>query len=129
MDPAPPHSVLLKQLGLRTAERNKIEGLRSERAASHTASGLTEEQRSISTAVARLAADPPPSVGTFQRRTAVCLLRPFPLGLRCVLRQEYEPSARLARRGAIYLYAVRDRTKDTRHASIWRCVLPAESWA
>mmetsp|Transcript_74504 Transcript_74504/g.205372 ORF Transcript_74504/g.205372 Transcript_74504/m.205372 type:complete len:583 (+) Transcript_74504:981-2729(+) len=70
---------LLRELGLQDEERNQIEGLSSTRVRGGIS--LTEEQMS-SRAIARLAADPPQQVGSFQRRTRAWLLRPYPLGLR-----------------------------------------------
>ena len=76
---------MLELLGVSQADRNQIEGLRDATAARDRSSDdgptITEEQRT-SSAVARLAANPPPQVGPMQRRTAKWLLRPFPLGLR-----------------------------------------------
>jgi len=75
----------LAEIGLSTEERSLIEGLQNARRASVAASSLggslTDEQLS-SKAIVRLARDPPPAVGNFQRRTCKWLLRPFPLGLR-----------------------------------------------
>jgi hypothetical protein len=64
---------LLRELGLQDEERNQIEGLSSTRVRGGIS--LTEEQMS-SRAIARLAADPPQQVGSFQRRTRAWLLRP-----------------------------------------------------
>jgi hypothetical protein len=70
----------LKELGLPITERNQIEGLLSGRSSSQAATGLTEE-KIMSRAVVRLAANPPPAVGMMQRRTADWLLRLLPLAL------------------------------------------------
>jgi len=70
---------LLKEMGLSRAERDQIEDLSS--ASVIEGQDLTEAQPST-TAIVRLAADPPPDVGVMQRRTESRLLRPFPLGLR-----------------------------------------------
>jgi len=74
---------LLTLLGLPRGELDLIEGLqiRSATAGIHHGVGLTEEQLS-SRAVARLAANPTAEVGRMQQRTALWLLRPYPLGLR-----------------------------------------------
>eukprot|EP00966_Prymnesium_polylepis_P122262 2826035-Prymnesium_polylepis.1 len=75
----------LRQLGLPSSERKQIEGLKLNRSTSISGEvggpGLTEAQLTAH-AVARLAANPPPTIGAMQRRTADKLLRPFPLGLR-----------------------------------------------
>lgn len=66
----------LKELGLSTVERNLIEGLLGGRSPSDPSGlELTEEQQTMR-ALLRLAANPPPSVGKMQRRTAQSLLRP-----------------------------------------------------
>ena len=70
---------MLKEMGVPSYERRKIQGLRVKNVSSH--SGLSEEQQSAN-AIARLAANPPLQVGQMQRHTARWLLRPFPLGLR-----------------------------------------------
>eukprot|EP00966_Prymnesium_polylepis_P053115 1229520-Prymnesium_polylepis.1 len=75
---------LLENLGVVRKERDVIEGLQQVSGNSSdllgTSSSTVEELSSQ--AVARLAANPPPAVGTMQRRTTQHLLRPFPLGLR-----------------------------------------------
>ena len=63
----------LKLLGLPADQRNRIEGLIGRSAAE-------DEERQISHEIVRLAANPPPSVGQLQRRTARWLIRPYPLG-------------------------------------------------
>eukprot|EP00966_Prymnesium_polylepis_P244206 5647632-Prymnesium_polylepis.2 len=73
---------LLKQLGLPSAERASIEGLRTGGTEMDTVRGSrpkTEEQLAAMV-LARLAHDPPMRVGAMQRHTAQKLLRPFPLG-------------------------------------------------
>jgi len=70
---------LLKELGLSHTERNQIEGISS--ISVRGGLGLTEDQLASRTIV-RLAHDPPQEVGIMQRRAAISLLRPFPLGLR-----------------------------------------------
>ena len=77
---------LLQRMGLPLAERNQIEGLQYVSGAGaqggvDDGAALTEDQLS-SYAIVRLAANPPAEVGFMQRRTAVRLVRPFPLGLR-----------------------------------------------
>lgn len=74
----------LIEIGLSRSERDVIEGLQTRRASAvgmRDIFGLTEEQLA-SRAIARLASNPTPEVGSMQRRTAKWLLRPFPLGLR-----------------------------------------------
>jgi len=74
----------LIEIGLSRGERDVIEGLQTRRASAvgmRDIFGLTEEQLA-SRAIARLASNPTPEVGSMQRRTAKWLLRPFPLGLR-----------------------------------------------
>mmetsp|Transcript_9588 Transcript_9588/g.28380 ORF Transcript_9588/g.28380 Transcript_9588/m.28380 type:complete len:621 (-) Transcript_9588:554-2416(-) len=78
---------LLLAIGLPRDERELIEGLRDLRhaaldgAAERGELSLTQSQLSAR-AIVRLAANPPPAVGSLQRRTAGWLLRPFPLGAR-----------------------------------------------
>jgi|EP00966_Prymnesium_polylepis_P090589 hypothetical protein len=64
---------LLRALGLSHAERCQIEGLQMASSLGGR-TGLTEEQLS-SSAIVRLAANPPPEVGVVQCRTAHWLLR------------------------------------------------------
>jgi len=74
---------LLVLLGLRSAQRNQIEGLvglQTGRPTSGTGGGIGPADEL--NAVARFASDPPQEVGHVQRRTAKWLLRPYPLGLR-----------------------------------------------
>ncbi|KAL1496398.1 hypothetical protein AB1Y20_016353 [Prymnesium parvum] len=71
--------VLLKELGLSQLDRHQMEGLTFRSA--DVPSSLTEAQLSTLASV-RLARDPPPEVGTMQRRTAGWLVRLYPLGLR-----------------------------------------------
>ncbi|KAL1525655.1 hypothetical protein AB1Y20_020505 [Prymnesium parvum] len=71
--------VLLKELGLSQLERHQMEGLTFRSA--DVPSSLTAAQLSALASV-RLARDPPPEVGTMQRRTASWLVRLYPLGLR-----------------------------------------------
>eukprot|EP00966_Prymnesium_polylepis_P289876 6695801-Prymnesium_polylepis.1 len=75
---------LLRELGLPKEERKQIEGLKIRRFSSdEEGSGLTLSKEQLSArAIVRLAANPPPPVGMMQRRTAIKLLRPYPLGLR-----------------------------------------------
>ena len=88
---------LLKRIGLTVEERNEIEGLtRSTRTsdATRTSDDLSSRESSTRDSSAResrllgqrtttgLAADPPAKVFDLQRRTAMRLVRPFPLGLR-----------------------------------------------
>jgi hypothetical protein len=63
----------LKLLGLPADQRNRIEGLIGR-------SPAEDEERQISREIVVLAANPPPSVGQLQRRTARWLIRPYPLG-------------------------------------------------
>jgi len=74
---------LLMALGLPETERSQIEGLHIGNSLPQRGrrSPLTEEKLS-SSAIVRLAANPPPEAGWLQRRTLGWLLRPFPLGLR-----------------------------------------------
>jgi hypothetical protein len=64
---------LLKEMGVPRIERNQIEGLVT--LSSTQAETLTEEKQ-ISRAIVRLAANPPAQVGALQRRTSRWLLRP-----------------------------------------------------
>jgi len=71
---------MLTAMGLTSAERNAIEGLRN---AARTVDGTVEtEEEQSARAVALLAVNPPPQVGKLQKLTAKWLLRPYPLGLR-----------------------------------------------
>ena len=88
-------SRLLEALGVRSVERQLIEGLQVRRpslANSKSTSSLTDSQLSAR-ALIRLAANPPSEVRLLQRKTARWLLRPYPSVL-CLL----EPSARLSQR-------------------------------
>eukprot|EP00966_Prymnesium_polylepis_P188211 4361904-Prymnesium_polylepis.1 len=71
---------LLQELGLPLEERNLIEGLSS--ATVRGRRGSFSEAQMSSTAIAGLAANPPPNVGTVQRISSWALLRCYPLGLR-----------------------------------------------
>jgi len=71
---------LLQVMAVPRAERDQIEGLQSSGNV-RSGIGLTLEQIA-SLAVARLAADPAPEVGSIQRRCSRYCLRPYPLGLR-----------------------------------------------
>eukprot|EP00966_Prymnesium_polylepis_P282294 6523328-Prymnesium_polylepis.1 len=74
---------LLKALRLSIAERNQIEGLlapNSRSSSSNSIFGASHEQLS-SSALIRLATNPPLEVGKIQRRTTRSLLRPFPSGV------------------------------------------------
>jgi len=74
---------LLVAFGLPRSERNQIEDLQRMRRAALVTSPTDHEGAQFSaSALARLAANPPPTVGKIQRRTSGWLLRPFPLGLR-----------------------------------------------
>ena len=67
---------LLSIMGLSAAERSQIEGLRAEGASrGKDGPSLTEQQMST-LAIDRLTANPPPEVGSLQRRTSHRLLRP-----------------------------------------------------
>eukprot|EP00966_Prymnesium_polylepis_P112430 2601017-Prymnesium_polylepis.1 len=67
---------LLREMGTSHTDRNQIEGLQSSSAdLMQCTFGLTNEQLS-SRALMRIAADPPPDVGSLQRRTADWILRP-----------------------------------------------------
>jgi hypothetical protein len=70
---------LLKELAVPKDQRDQIEGLSS--VSVRGGLGLSERQLSAR-AIATLAADPPPEVGSMQRKTTRWLVRPFPLGLR-----------------------------------------------
>ena len=64
----------LKVLGLSAVQCNLIEGFVSGHSAAR------DEEQQVSHELVRLAANPPPSVGKMQRRTARWLIRPYPLG-------------------------------------------------
>ena len=65
---------MLTAMGLTSAERNAIEGLRN---AARTVDGTLEtEEEQSARAVALLAVNPPPQVGKLQKLTAKWLLRP-----------------------------------------------------
>ena len=74
----------LAALGLNEIELNQIEGLKVGSSSSVIVRGgvVLKEAQLAMLAIIRLAANPPPQVGTMQRRTASRLIRPFPLGLR-----------------------------------------------
>jgi len=74
---------LLKELGVSDVVRNQIEGLTAKASSSSRTNGvaLTDDKQALVASV-RLAANPPPEVGTMQHRTAKWMIRPYPLGLR-----------------------------------------------
>jgi len=76
-------SKFLALLGLSRNERSEIEGLRLSRPGvlHESDHGFMADQLSTR-AVIQLAENPPAEVGDMQRRTALWLLRPYPLGLR-----------------------------------------------
>eukprot|EP00966_Prymnesium_polylepis_P330502 7386142-Prymnesium_polylepis.1 len=71
---------LLKILGLTMGERSQIEGLaqrrRSSVAISMESGVVVREEQQTTSALIRLATNPPPEVGNVQRRTRSWLLRP-----------------------------------------------------
>lgn len=77
---------MLAAIGVRSSDRNVIEGLHGApgtSSISRDSNGRTLSlQQMSSRAIAQLVANPPPKVGVMQQRTAKWMLRPYPLGLR-----------------------------------------------
>ena len=71
---------LLRALGIPRSMRNHIMGILA--AGDQGGQFGLDDQQLSSNALVSLARDPPPEVGTVQRRTSGWMLRPFPFGLR-----------------------------------------------
>ncbi|KAL1507405.1 hypothetical protein AB1Y20_008247 [Prymnesium parvum] len=80
---------LLEALKLSRAEKNQLMGLGAQNGAlfgmhhvTTVGASLSKDEAVMANAAARLANDPPITIGRMQRRTVNWLLRPYPLGLR-----------------------------------------------
>jgi hypothetical protein len=75
---------LLIALGVSRVEQQQIQGLTTTaRGPAYNGSDLMMTSKQlVASAIVRLAANPPPAVGVFQRRATSWLVRPYPLGAR-----------------------------------------------